>query len=99
MPSTGEPRRAHPPRGADDVAPDTPLVLSGNLVYALTKGEKGNWVLGAFDTGLKAAAKGTDTLSALTSVVLGPTGLLVQSGSQVLVLDPQTLKKKAGTAN
>ena len=43
--------------GADDVSPDTPVLIVGNLVYALTKGEKGGWVLGAFDAGLKATAR------------------------------------------
>jgi hypothetical protein len=86
--------------GADDVSPDTPVVIVGNLAYALTKGDKGAWVLGAFDAGLKAVAKGTDPLSPLTAIVQTPGGLMVQSsGGQVLTLDPQTLKKKAGTGN
>lgn len=83
--------------GTDDVSPDTPVLIVGNMVYALTKADKGGWVLGAFDANLKAAAKGTDTLSALTGLTQTSTGLMVQaSGGQVLILDPQTLKKKAG---
>lgn len=83
--------------GADDVSPDTPVLIVGNLVYALIKGEKGGWVLAAFDAGLKTVAKGTDALSALTGLTQTSAGLMVQASSgQVLTLDPQTLKKKAG---
>jgi hypothetical protein len=85
--------------GADDVTPDTPLLFSGSLVYALTKAANG-WVLGAFDANLKSVAKGTDALTTVTSAVMGPTGILVQAaGGQVITLDPQSLKKKSGTGN
>jgi hypothetical protein len=83
--------------GADDISPDSPLILSGTQVFALTKGSSG-WVLGVFDTTLKAVAKGTDALSPLTAVVPTATGILVQAASgQVLLLDPATLKKKSAT--
>lgn len=84
--------------GSDDVSPDTALVVSGNQVLALTKGDKGGWVLGLFDTTLKAVAKGTDALTSLTAIVPTATGLLVQSaGGTPLLLDAATLKKKSAT--
>jgi len=83
--------------GADDVPADTPLVLTGTQVLALTKADKG-WVLGAFDPTLKALAKGTDLLSPLTAIVPTSTGILVQSASgKPLLLDSATLKKKSDT--
>lgn len=86
--------------GTDDVLPDTPLLFVGSLVYALTKGVQGGWVLGAFDTSLKAVAKGTDALTPLTGLVQAPGGLLVQAaGGQILTLDAQTLKAKSRTGN
>ncbi len=81
--------------GTDDVAADTPLVISGAQVLALAKGT-GGLVLAAFDANLKTVAKGTDALSSLTDVVSTASGIYVQSaGGTVIVLDPTTLKKKA----
>ena len=83
--------------GTDDVLPDTPLLISGNQVLAVTKGA-GGWILGTFDTALKPIARGTDVLSALTSVVPTTNGILVQTaGGAVILLDTVTLKKKTNT--
>ena len=83
--------------GADDVSADTPLVVNGNQVLALTKGA-GGWVLGNFDTSLKPVAKGTDALAAVTAVVPTPSGILVQSAAGPLaLLDSTTLKKISNT--
>ena len=83
--------------GADDVSPDTPLVIAGNQVLALTK-SGGSWVLASFDATLKATVKGTDALTTLTAVVPTAAGLLVQSaGGTPLLLDAATLKKKSAT--
>jgi hypothetical protein len=55
-------------------------------------------VLASFDTGLKTLMKGTDLLSAQTSVVVTANGILVQSSTgPLLMLDPATLKKKTNT--
>lgn len=84
--------------GADDISPDSPLLLSGTQVMALTKGDKGAWVLGTFDSALKSVLKGTDALSSLSPIVLTSNGLLVQAASGgLLLLDPTTLKKKSNT--
>lgn len=84
--------------GSDDVLPETALVVSGNQVLALTKGDKGAWVLAAFDTSLKLVTKGTDALLAGTPVVLTSAGLLVQSAAGgILLLDASTLKRKSAT--
>ncbi|HTH13196.1 MAG TPA: hypothetical protein VMB23_02295, partial [Spirochaetia bacterium] len=83
--------------GTDDISPDSPLLVSGTQVLALTKGTSG-WVLGSFDPTLKSLAKGTDSLSSLTAVVPTANGILVQAASgQILLLDPATLKKKSAT--
>lgn len=84
--------------GTEDVPADTPLIVSGNQVLALTKGEKTGWVLGAFDTNLKPTAKGTDLLSPLTAIVPTANGILVQGANgTLLLLDASTLKKKSNT--
>jgi hypothetical protein len=83
--------------GADDVSPDTPLIIVGNQVLALTK-SGANWVLASFDATLKATAKGTDALTTLTAVVPTAGGILVQSaGGTPLLLDSATLQKKSAT--
>ena len=83
--------------GADDVSPDTPLIIVGNQVLALTN-SGGTWVLALFDATLKATAKGTDALTTLTAVVPTAAGILVQSaGGTPLLLDAATLKKKSAT--
>jgi len=80
--------------GVDDVLADTPVLVSGNQVLALTKGPTG-WVLGAFDTNLKTVTKGTDALLSQTAVVPTANGILVQSvAGEVILLDAGTLKKK-----
>ena len=84
--------------GGDDVPAETPLLISGNQVLALTRGDKNSWVLGAFDTGLKPIAKGTDPLLSITAIVPTASGLLVQGASgAVMLLDASTLKKKSNT--
>lgn len=83
--------------GADDILPETPLLVVGSQVFALTK-ETGGWVLASFDTGLKALVKGTDLLSPLTALVPTASGILVQSAAGgVMLLDAATLKKKTNT--
>lgn len=84
--------------GTDDVLPETPLVVLGAQVLALTKDDAGAWVLGAFDTSLKPLRKGTDALSSLSAVVLTAQGVFVQTaGGGVILLDTATLKKKTST--
>lgn len=83
--------------GNDDVLPETPLVITGNLVLVVVRGPSG-WVLGLYDSNLNVVAKGTEVLSAATSIVPTANGILVQlaSGAPVL-LDTTTLKKKSNT--
>ena len=84
--------------GTDEISADSPVVIVGTQVLALTQNEKGLWVLGLFDGKLKALAKGTDTLQASTGIVSGPTGVFVQANNgKLMLLDAATLKKKSDT--
>lgn len=84
--------------GTEDVAPEASFLLQGKQVFALTKGEKGGWVLGLFDANLRLTARGTDPLTSLSAIVPTGSGLLVQgAGGRPLLVDEKTLKKKSDT--
>ncbi|MEI8093201.1 MAG: P83/100 family protein [Spirochaetales bacterium] len=84
--------------GTDDVSPDAPVLVNGNQILTLTKGDKGSWVLGLFDAKLKTTAKGTDGLAASTAITVGPSGIFVQgTGGKLMLLDAKTLIKKSDT--
>lgn len=81
-------------QGTDDVTADAKIFTNGTQFYAVTKTDKGEFVLGLFDAALKLVTKGTDAVLTSSSISLAENVLAIQGkAGEILRLDAKTLKR------